>query len=102
MITGKGVYPYSKPGRSRLSLLTSKVFMAFDVNNDTAMDPKTIPPAVFQKRAGGNTYKAGKRMSTKLICFAFAYRLFHRDFSPINGACCIGAHSFSSFICILY
>ena len=25
--------------------------------------------------------------------FAFAYRLFHRDFSPINGAFCIGTHS---------
>ena len=34
--------------------------------------------------------------------FAFAYRLFHRDFSPINVAYCIGAHSFPSFICILY
>ena len=32
--------------------------------------------------------------------FAFAYRLFHRDFSPINGTFCIGTHSFSSFICI--
>ena len=26
--------------------------------------------------------------------FAFAYRLFHRDFSPLNGASCIGTHSF--------
>ena len=24
--------------------------------------------------------------------FAFAYRLFHRDFSPLNGAFCIGTH----------
>ena len=34
--------------------------------------------------------------------FAFAYRLFHRDFSPINGTFCIGTHSFSSFMYILY
>ena len=34
--------------------------------------------------------------------FAYAYRLFHRDFSPINGTFCIGTHSFSSFICIKY
>ena len=26
--------------------------------------------------------------------FAFAYRLFHRDFSPINGTYCMGTHSF--------
>ena len=26
--------------------------------------------------------------------FAFAYRLFHRDFFPINGAYCMGTHSF--------
>ena len=25
---------------------------------------------------------------------AFAYRLFHRDFSPLDGASCIGTHSF--------
>ena len=31
LITGKGVHPDSKPGRSRLSLLTSTVFMAFDL-----------------------------------------------------------------------
>ena len=31
LITGKGVYPDLKPGRSRLSLLTTKVFMAFDL-----------------------------------------------------------------------
>ena len=31
LITGKGVHPDSKHGRSRLSLLTSKVFMAFDL-----------------------------------------------------------------------
>ena len=34
--------------------------------------------------------------------FACAYRLFHGDFSPINETYCIGTHSFSSFICILY
>ena len=26
--------------------------------------------------------------------FAFAYRLFHRDFSPINGTYCVFTHSF--------
>ena len=26
--------------------------------------------------------------------FAFAYRLFHRDFSPINGTYCMGTQSF--------
>ena len=31
LITGKGVRPDSKPGRSRLSVLASKVFMAFDL-----------------------------------------------------------------------
>ena len=31
LITGKSVHPDSKLGRSRLSLLTSKVFMAFDL-----------------------------------------------------------------------
>ena len=34
--------------------------------------------------------------------FAFSYRPFHRDFSPISVAYCISTHSFSSFICILY
>ena len=31
LIIGKSVHPDSKLGRSRLSLLTSKVFMAFDL-----------------------------------------------------------------------
>ena len=31
LILGKNVHPDSKLGRSRLSLLTSKVFMAFDL-----------------------------------------------------------------------
>ena len=31
LITGKCVHPDSKPGRSRLSVLTSEVFMAFDL-----------------------------------------------------------------------
>ena len=31
LITLKTVHPGLKPGRSRLSLLTSKVFMAFDL-----------------------------------------------------------------------
>ena len=36
-------------------------------------------------------------MYTKILevnLFAFAYRLFHRDFSPINGTYCMGTHSF--------
>ena len=32
-ITDKGVHPDLKPGRSRLSVLTSKVFMVFDRNS---------------------------------------------------------------------
>ena len=35
----------------------------------------------------------GELLYTKILevnSFAFAYRLFHRDFSPINGAFCIG------------
>ena len=34
----------------------------------------------------------GELLYTKILevnLFAFAYRLFHRDFSPINGACCL-------------
>ena len=31
LIVGKGVHPDSKPGQPRLSLLTSKVFVAFDL-----------------------------------------------------------------------
>ena len=34
----------------------------------------------------------GKLLYTKILevsLFAFAYRLFHRDFSPINGTFCI-------------
>ena len=47
----------------------------------------------------------GGFLYTKILevnLFAFAYRLFHRDFSPLNRAFCIGTHSFSSFIYILY
>ena len=47
----------------------------------------------------------GELLYTKMLevnLFAFAYRLFHRDFSPINGAYCIGTHSFYSFIYIFY
>ena len=47
----------------------------------------------------------GELLYTKILevnLFAFAYRLFHRDFSPINGTYYMGTHSFSSFICILY
>ena len=37
----------------------------------------------------------GELLYTKILevnLFAFAYRLFHRDFSPINGTFCIGTH----------
>ena len=47
----------------------------------------------------------GALLYTKILevnLFAFAYRLFHRDFSPLNGAFCIGTHSFSSFYVNLY
>ena len=37
LITGKSVHPDSKLGRSRLSLLTSKVFMAFDLYSSTVI-----------------------------------------------------------------
>ena len=43
----------------------------------------------------------GELLYTKILevnLFAFAYRLFHRDLSPINGVCYIGTHSFPSFI----
>ena len=47
----------------------------------------------------------GELLYTKILevnLFAFAYRLFHEDFSSIIGDFCIGTHSFfSSFICIL-
>ena len=36
------------------------------------------------------------KLHTKILevnLFAFAYRLFHRDFSPINGTFSIGTHS---------
>ena len=33
-------------------------------------------------------------MILKVNLFAFAYRLFNRDFSPIDGTFCIGTHSF--------
>ena len=39
----------------------------------------------------------GELLYTKILevnLFAFAYTLFHRDFSPLNGAYCIGSHSF--------
>ena len=47
----------------------------------------------------------GDLLYTKILevnLFAFAYRLFQRDFSPLNGTFGIGAHSFSCFICTLY
>ena len=33
--------------------------------------------------------------------FAFAYRHIHRDFSPVNGAFCIGTHSLFIYINIV-
>ena len=39
----------------------------------------------------------GELLYTKILevnLFAFAYRQFHRDFSPINGTYCMGTHSF--------
>ena len=47
----------------------------------------------------------GELLYTKILevnMLAFAYRLFRRDFSPLNGAFCIGTHSFSSFYINLY
>ena len=38
----------------------------------------------------------GELLYTKILevnLFAIAYRLFHRDFSPINGAYCIGTNT---------
>ena len=46
----------------------------------------------------------GELLYTKILevnLFAFAYRLFRRDFSPLDGTYCMGTHSFCSFICIL-
>ena len=40
---------------------------------------------------------SGKLLYTKILevnLFAFAYRLFHRNFSPINGTYCMGTYSF--------
>ena len=39
----------------------------------------------------------GELLYTKILevnLFTFAYRLFHRDFSPINVTYCMGTHSF--------
>ena len=35
-----------------------------------------------------------KILEVNLFAFAFAYRLFHEDFSSIIGGFCIGTHSF--------
>ena len=46
----------------------------------------------------------GELLYTRILevnLFAFAYRLFRRDFSPLDGTFCIGTHSFFEFICIL-
>ena len=37
----------------------------------------------------------GELLYTKILevnLFAFAYRLFRRDFSPLNGTYCVGTH----------
>ena len=39
----------------------------------------------------------GELLCTKILevnLFAFAYRLFRRDFSPLEGTYCMGTHSF--------
>ena len=39
----------------------------------------------------------GELLCTKILevnLFAFAYRLFRRDFSPLDGTYCMGTHSF--------
>ena len=39
----------------------------------------------------------GELLYTKILkvnLFAFAYRLFRRDFSPLDGTYCMGTHSF--------
>ena len=44
-------------------------------------------------------------MYTKILevnLFAFAYRLFHRDFSTINGTYCNGTYSRIHMNCIIY
>ena len=47
----------------------------------------------------------GELLYTKILevnLFAFAYRLFCRDFSPLDGTYCMGTHSFLQlYICIL-
>ena len=40
---------------------------------------------------------SGEFLYTKILevnLFAFAYRLFRRDFSPLDGTYCMGTHSF--------
>ena len=40
---------------------------------------------------------SGELLYTKILevnLFAFAYRLFRRDFSPLDGTYCMGTHSF--------
>ena len=43
----------------------------------------------------------GELLYTKILevnLFAFAYRLFRRDFSPLNGTYCMGTHSLLLFL----
>ena len=43
---------------------------------------------------------SGELLYTKILevnLFAFAYRLFRRDFSPLDGTYCMGTHSFLQF-----
>ena len=40
---------------------------------------------------------SGELLYTKILevsLFAFVYRLFRKDFSPLDGTYCMGAHSF--------
>ena len=43
------------PSFKKLALIATEI--KGKTSAETAMDPKTIPPAVFQKRAGGNKIK---------------------------------------------
>ena len=64
---------------------------------DIAIDDNTI--YVYFGITSGRVLD-GELLYTKILevnLFAFAYRLFRRDFSPLNGAYCIGTHSFFFF-----
>ena len=47
----------------------------------------------------------GELSYTKILevnLFAFAYRLFRRDFSPLDGTFCIGTHSIFPALYVFY